>query len=238
MLLLPLKAGDCELGVGGTADGCLGLVGGLQVDLFAIEFGEGGLELLAVLCGESAENGPILAGLEVAYLSLAFDYEAKCDGLDAPGAEAAVELFPEKRAELVADDAVEYSAGLLGVDLVEVDVAGGFESVLDGGGGNFVEGNAAYLFLGQLEGLGKVPGDGLAFPVGVWGEVYGLSALAYLSELLEDGALPSDDGVAGLEACVDVDAEFLCGKVAHVPATGFDRVALAEDLLYCLCLGR
>ena len=71
--------------------------------------------------GEPREDLPVLLGDEALDLTLAIDDELERDGLDAAGAQAPADLFPEQRADLVADQPVEHAAGLLRVDHLHVD---------------------------------------------------------------------------------------------------------------------
>ncbi len=68
-------------------------------------------------------DGPVFDRGEGVDLAFALDDEAEGNGLDAAGGEAATDLVPEERGDLVADEAVENAAGLLGVHQVFVDVA-------------------------------------------------------------------------------------------------------------------
>ena len=65
-------------------------------------------------------------------LQLAVADEAQGDGLHAAGGEPLGDLLPEQRAELVADQAIEDPARLLGVDAIHIDLPRFFESLLNG----------------------------------------------------------------------------------------------------------
>jgi hypothetical protein len=99
--------------------------------------------------GEDRADLPVFLGDEGLDLALALDDEADGDGLDAAGGEALGDLAPEERADLVTDDAVEDSAGLLGVDAIHVDREGVGEGLLDLGLGDCVEDDAEALASGM-----------------------------------------------------------------------------------------
>src|SRR5205814_2277314 len=89
----------------------------------AILAGDGGIEFGRLGAGERGVDGPVLLLLECANLFLALDDEAQCHGLHAAGGEAALHLVPKERRDLVANEAVEYTAGLLCIDEVPIDGA-------------------------------------------------------------------------------------------------------------------
>ncbi len=60
------------------------------------------------------------------------------------GGQAGLHLLPEDGGDLVAVQAVEDAAGLLGVDQAAVDLAGLVDGPLDGLGGDLVEDHAAH----------------------------------------------------------------------------------------------
>src|SRR5438093_1604493 len=91
------------------------------------------------LVDEGRADRPVLLGLELADLVLAVDDDPQSDRLHAAGGEAAAHLVPEERAQLVADEAVEDPARLLGIDLLGIDRARMIEGLADGALRDFVE---------------------------------------------------------------------------------------------------
>ena len=137
---------------------------------------------------------------------LALDDHAGGHRLDPAGREPGHDLLPEDGRDLVAVEAVEDAAGLLGVDQAPVEVAPVLHGPGDGRGGDLVEDHPLHRHLGR-EDLGEVPGDGLPFAVLVCGQV---DLAGLLHEGLQPGhhvALLGGHHVEGLEAVVDVDAE-------------------------------
>ena len=100
---------------------------------------------------------PVFDRHERAYLFLAFDDYARGDRLNAPRRQTVLHLFPEERAELVADDAVKQTARLLRVDDVHIYRARVFDSILDRRLCYRVEGHAQRFFNRNTESGGKMP---------------------------------------------------------------------------------
>ncbi len=79
--------------------------------------------LVRRLVGEVGVKCPVFLRLEGLNFLFAVVDHAHSDGLHAARGEAAADLLPQKRAQLIAHDAVEYAARLLRVDQVLVDGA-------------------------------------------------------------------------------------------------------------------
>ena len=140
-------------------------------------------------------------------LALPVDDQAGGDGLHAAGGEAGHDLLPQHRGDLVAVEAVEDAAGLLGLDEVHVDARAGSSTAAR---------IACWVISWKtirlhrdlgLELVEQVPGDGLALAVLVGGEEELVGVLEQALELGDVGLLVAGDHVVGLEAVVDVDAE-------------------------------
>ena len=170
-----------------------------------------GIDALAKFGAED----PVGCRGERANLRFAFANEAQAHGLHAAGAEAFADLLPKRRADLVADEAVEDASRLLGVDERHVDVARGLEGPAHGGRRDLVVLDAAELRLRVLlqtglENLLEMPGDRLSFAVRVGGEEDFVALLRLADEVGDDGLLVLGDDVRGFELRViggDADAE-------------------------------
>src|SRR5262249_29540658 len=68
--------------------------------------------------------------------------QTKRDGLHASGGQAAADFVPEKRRNLVTDDAVKYAASLLRVDQMHIDGTRLLEGSANRLGRDFVKGDA------------------------------------------------------------------------------------------------
>ena len=148
--------------------------------LFPIDGGELGAETirLAIRRVHFCCQIPVFGGDERHALALALHDHAGGHGLHASGGQARHDLLPQHGRNLIAVEAVQHTAGFLGIHEVIVQLAGIFRGSQDGGLGDLVEHHAAHRHL-RLEYLQQVPGDGLALAVGVCCEV----ELIYFFEL-------------------------------------------------------
>ena len=195
-----------DLGVLELAVGAEGRSGG---DALALDRHEAGREELRVVLLVGVERGvevPVRGGAERDALPLALDHQTGGDGLDTTGREAAHDLLPQHRADLVAVQAVEDAAGLLRVDEVHVDVTRVGDRALDRLLGDLVEHDALDRDVG-LELVEQVPGDGLALAVLIRREHELVGVLEELLELGDLRLLAGRDHVDRLEVVVDVDPE-------------------------------
>ena len=117
--------------------------------------------------GETRRDVPVLLGHERLDLALAIADQLEGDRLHAPGAQAAPDLVPQDRADLVADQPIEHAARLLRIDHPHVDLAGMLDGLENRLLGDLVEHQPLDLLpVGLAEFLGQMPADGLAFAVG------------------------------------------------------------------------
>jgi hypothetical protein len=164
---------------------------------------------------EGAGDVPVGRGPEGHALALAFDHEPGRHRLHPPGGQPRSHLPPQHRRHLVAVQAVEDAAGLLGVDETLVEVAGVLQGALDGLAGDLVEDHAPHGHL-RLQHLEQVPGDGLALAILVRGEVELVCVPQGALQLADHLLLVGVDDVVGLEAVVDVDGELAERTLLHV----------------------
>ena len=167
-------------------------------------------------------------------LDLLLPLADQADGhrLDAPRRQAAADLLPEKRADLVADQAVEHAPRLLGVDALLVDAPGRLECGLDRLLGDLVEEHPVDAVRRDLELLGDVPADRLAFTVGVGGDVERLRRLAGLLQVLQRLRLRADGDVLRTKLpLLEVDAELALREILQVTERGLHHVSPVEVLL-------
>ena len=107
--------------------------------------------LVRRLVGEVGVERPVLLRLERLNLLLAVVDHAHSDGLHAARGKAAAHLLPQKRAELVAHDAVEHAARLLRIDQILVDGARLLDALGDDLFRDLVESHALGLFIVQIQ---------------------------------------------------------------------------------------
>lgn len=240
--------------------GALDLAEGVEVaslgDALAVDGSEAGDQLRGVrgvtraTGAEGARQVPVLGGAEGDALALPLDDETGRHGLHTAGRQARHDLLPQNRRDLVAVEAVEDAAGLLGVDHALVELARVGDGAADRVLGDLVEDHPVDGNLG-LQDLEEVPRDGLALAVLIGGEEEFVGVLQQVLELLDLSLLVSVDHVDRLEVVLDVHAEAAhlagvllghlrgaVGKVTDVPDARFDDIAGAEIALDRLRLGR
>ena len=189
---------------------------------------ERGLEGLPVL-GAERLDGPVLLGFKRADLPLALDDQSKRDGLHPAGGESGLDAVPQDGAGLVADQAIENPARLLGIHLPVVDLPGLPQRLLDGVLGDLVEQDPVSGDV-RLELIGNVPGDRFAFPVGVGSQVDGRSALGRLLEIRQRLGLALDGDVLRLEPALHIHPELAGGQIPNMADGGLHVVAGAQVL--------
>ena len=159
---------------------------------------------------EDAGDLPVFLGDEGFDFTFALDDQADGHALHTAGAQAPGDLPPQQRADLIADDAVEDAPRLLGIDAIDVDLVRVLEGLLDLGLGDGVKDDAAGLFVGDVQRLLEVPGDGFSFAVQVGREVDAIGFLRQRAELADDLIPGRQDLILGLER-LEVDAHALGG---------------------------
>ena len=192
------------------------------VELLAGDRRQPGADLLALGRGEQRLDGPVFLGLEGLDLGLAVAHEAQGHRLHAAGRAGARQLAPQDRREREADEVVERPAGQVGLDQRRVDLARRLERIENGLLGDGVEGDAldrrALLQrLALLQDAQDVPGDGLAFAVGVGGQDQLVGILDGRGDLFHDLGRPAVDVPVHLEVVVGLDRAVLRRQVADVP---------------------
>ena len=149
---------------------------------------------------------PVGAGPERTPGFLPFDDQPDGDALDAPGAESGLHLLPQHRRQRVAVEPIDDAPALLRPDQALVDVAGMREGVVDRLFRDLVELDPADGDLG-LEDLAQVPGDRLAFAVGVGRQQHFGGVLERRLQILDILLLVVRDDVVRREVAFEVHAK-------------------------------
>ena len=157
------------------------------------------------------------SGTKASIWASRFAHEFQRHRLNPAGAETPSNLVPQKGAELVAHQPVEYATSLLSVDHPLVDLPGLVECGQDRRPGNLVEREPADRALLGPQLPGQVPPDRLTLAVRVGRDVNVIDALGGVPELLDDLLASRNHVVYGREAPVDVDAKFALRQVSDVP---------------------
>ena len=200
-----------------------------DLDVRAVLLEELGVELRRHRPGQPRGQVPILLGDERADLAFAIDDDLEGDRLHPAGAQAATDLVPEDRTDLVADQPVEDPARLLRVDHLLVDLRRLVECREHTLLGDLVEHQAANLLaIPGAQFLGEMPANGLPFAVRVGCDEDLCGFLGGRLQLRHHLLAARDDFVRRLEPFFDRHPELALGQIADVPHRGDDLVVLAE----------
>ena len=223
-------------------------------DLAPVDLGESGRELGRLRIGTRVQGGvevPVGGGAERDPFPFAIHHQAGGDRLHPSGGQSRLHLLPQHRGQSVAVEPVEDPSGLLGVDQVEVEVAGVLQRVLDRPRGDLVEDHPLDRDL-RLQFLQQVPGDRLPLAVTIGGEQEFVGVRQGGLEGLDGRLLVGVHDVDRLELVIDVDAVprpllplvlgrhlgRTSGQVPNVSSARLDDVAVAEEARDRLHLGR
>ena len=201
----------------------------ILAELFAVEGSEAGDHALAPGRVEIDLDRPVLARLEGLDLDLAHTDQPERDGLHAARRARAGELAPQHRRQREAHQIVERAARLVGVDQIVVEVARMGHGIEHGALGDLGKDHALHGDAVQeppaAELVPHMPGDRLAFAVGVGGEEKPIRA----PERPADGADmllgPVGDGPVHGEGIVRPHRAVLGQEVADMAVGRHDRVA-------------
>ena len=150
---------------------------------------------------------------------LALYDEAQGHGLHTPGGDAALHSLPQQGRDLVAHEAVEHAARLLGIEKMGIDIVRVFQSGLDRTSGNFVELDTLDIISFLLDDFGDVPGDGFTFAVRVGREEDGLGFGRRFLQILHDFFFALDDLIARGEVVFFVHGDLTGRQVTDVACT-------------------
>ena len=180
---------------------------------------------------------PVFLGLEGVDLLFPVADQTHGHRLHAARGQALFHLFPQQGADLVAHHPVQDAPGLLGLDLIQVDLGRVGHGGLDGGVRDLVEADAA-VAVGQLQILLQMPGDGFPFPVRVGAQQDAVGLAGFVPQGLDDVALAADGDVMGRVVVVEIHAHGALGQVANMAHAGLDHVITAQEAFDGLGFGR
>ena len=87
-------------------------------------------------------------------------------------AEATLDFFPQNRADLIANHAVQTPAGLLLVHQIHIDIPCFLDGSLDRTFCNFIKCDPAHFLLIQVQSLGQMPGNRFPLTIRVRCQIY------------------------------------------------------------------
>src|SRR5579862_298831 len=215
---------DDELGSmdGGGVQVGARLVGNLQV--LALKFHQARFKLRRVLALHFGRDGPVLAFDEGLDFALTLHNQTQSYGLYAAGGDAALYFFPQKRADLITHQAIENSAGLLGVHQVSVNLPRFFESFANGIFGNFIKEHAMEGSLLAIQQLTQVGADCLSFAVRIGSQINVICFARRGLQFTDQFFLGGNGDVSGFKILFQVNAQVFLGQIHHVAHTGLDDV--------------
>ena len=181
---------------------------------------------------------PVFLRSESADLIFAIYDHANGHGLHAARGETAAYLAPEKRAELIANDAVENAARLLRVHQILIDVARIGNALLHDLFCDLIESDPARLFAGDIQKFLEMPADRLALAVRVGCEIHRSGLFGTFFQLVDNVRPRGDRDVFRRKAVFDVHAELALRQIAQVAHGCDDFIVAAEVLFNRPCLGR
>ena len=154
------------------------------------------------------------------------------------GGKSLADLLPQERADLVAHDAVQHPAGLLGIHQLLVDAPGVLHAVFNAGLGDLIKGHPVRLRFIQLQELRQVPADGLSLTIGVGRQVHIVALFGLGAQLFYQLALALDILIVWGKVILHIHAHPGSRQVAHMAHRGHHFIVGAKVLLDGMRLGR
>ena len=158
--------------------------------------------------------------------------------LDTAGRQTPTDFLPQQGRKLVTHDAVQHTAGLLGIHQIVVNISGGTDGRLDHLLGDLIEGDTLCLLIGKLQQLLQMPGNGFSFTVRVGCEVDGIHLRGGLFQFLDQFFLTSDRNVLGGKILLQIYTHLALGQIPQVTHAGLDNIIRSQIFSNRLCLGR
>ena len=206
----------------------LGFAFGQQLFAAGIGGQPGGKTLVA--CAEGGIHVPVFVGLEALDLLFAVIDQAHGHALHAACGKAPAHLAPEERAELVAHQTVQHTAGLLCVEQIFVDGAGMGHALLHALFGDLVKGHAVRLVGVQPQNVCQMPADGFALTVRVGCQQHAVCVFGLALQFLDELFLAFDADVLWGIAVLHIDAQLGSGQVTDMAHACGDLVIIAQIL--------
>ena len=212
------------------------------LELLSVGADQAGFETVAARRRQLGDDRPIFLGDEFLDFQFAVADQPQRDRLHAAGRARARQLAPEHRREREADQIIERAARQIGVDQRAVDGARMLHRLGHRLLGDRIEDDAldrlALERLLFIEGLQDVPGDRLAFAVGVGRQNEGVGLLQGVGDVVDALLRLGVDLPEHLEIIVRVDRSVLGREVPDMAKGRQDLVTGAQVLVDRLRLGR
>ena len=177
---------------------------------------------------ELGVDRPVFLRLEGTDLVFAVNDKARRDRLHTARGQTLAHFFPQQRAELIADDAVQHAPCLLRVDQILIDGARLGNGTADDVLRDLIEGHAHRPVVRNVQQIFEMPRDRLALAVRVSREVDVFAFFRAVAQILDDAFLARQRAVFRLEIMLDVHAERALGQISQVAHAGLDHVVRSE----------
>ena len=171
---------------------------------------------------------PVFLRHERADLIFAVHDQPRRHRLHASGGKPAPHLFPEERAELIADDAVKHAARLLRIDQILIDRARLGDRLAHNVLRDLVERDALRLIVRDVQQIFQMPRNCLALAVRVSCEIDVLAVFRGGAQLGNDGFLSGDGVILRLKIVVNIHAHGALLQVAQMPHARLDLIVRSE----------
>ena len=149
-------------------------------------------------------------------------------GLYTSGRQAALDIFPQERAEFIADNAIQDAPRLLRIHKLLIDGARMLDGIFHRRFCNFIESDATSTVHRNPEGIRQMPRNGFTFSVRVRREIDFGGILRILFQLRDDVTFPADIDVVRRKTVFNIDAERTFGQITNVPLGSNDFVVGAQ----------
>ena len=187
------------------------------------------------------QDVPVRRATEGHPFPLALHNDSRRDGLHAARRQLRRNLLPEHRTDFVAVQPVQDAPGLLGIDQIDIQIAGVVSGRSNRRFGDLVENHSAHRD-GGFQRLQQMPGDRFTLAVAVSGEIQLVDTLEQALEFSDGGLLVRADDVQRFEVGIDVDPEpspllglvlgrnvsGTLGQVADMAPGGLDDIVRAQ----------
>jgi hypothetical protein len=211
------------------------------LDLGAAVLDQLGREFLRAVL-ELGVDGPVFPRNERRDLVLALANHPERRTLHASRGQAGTHLLPEKGGKIEAHQEVEGAPRLLGVHEIDRQASRLGHRLAHRVLGDLVEDHALHLLALErtlrFQELMQVPGDGLALPVRIGGEIEGLGLLERALDGVDVLAIALHHLVLHRKVVLRIDGALLGHQIANVTVRGEDFEVLAEVFLDGFRLGR
>ena len=147
---------------------------------------------------------PVFAWNKCENLAFSVDDEPHCNRLHSSSRQASAHFGPEQWRDFIADEPIENTSGLLGVDPIHIDTVSIFNSRECRGFCNLMELDA--LGFWELEQFGKMPCNGFAFAIRVGCEEDLIGCFYCRFEFFDQIALALNRQVARGKSVIDIDS--------------------------------